>query len=96
MKCFIKIETFNEKALKLTILEKNKFINDHKIWVKNLIHSGIDIQSGYMVNKYKMPGAGGLLMLKAKEYTQAEKIIINDPMILNDLVNWSLNEWVKI
>ena len=43
-----------------------------------------------------MPGGGGLLILEAKDYLTAKKIIENDPMIKNDLVNWDLQEWIPI
>ena len=47
-----------------------------------------------MVDELNRPGDGGLLILEMNNYTNALKIIQNDPMIKNDLVEWKLNEWV--
>ena len=47
-----------------------------------------------MINESKNPGDGGLLILEMNNYKNALKIIKNDPMIKNDLVEWKLNEWV--
>ena len=43
-----------------------------------------------------MPGGGGLLILEAKDYLAAKKIIESDPMIQHDLVIWDLQEWISI
>ncbi len=47
-----------------------------------------------MVDELNRPGEGGLLILEMNNYRNALKIIKNDPMIKNDLVEWKLNEWV--
>ena len=47
-----------------------------------------------MVDELNRPGDGGLLILEINNYRNALKIIENDPMIKNDLVEWKLNEWV--
>ena len=48
------------------------------------------------MDELKRPGYGGLLILEMNNYKNALKIINNDPMIKNDLVEWRLNEWVDI
>ena len=58
--------------------------------------AGIKIQSGFLVNEIKKPGAGGLLILEAKTYKDALEIIKDDPMIKNKIVEWELNEWIDI
>jgi len=73
---------------------KRKIINEHIDWVKKLKKEGINIKSGFLVDDLKRPGAGGLLILEMNNYKNALKIIKNDPMIKNDLVEWKLNEWV--
>ena len=55
---------------------------------------GINIKSGFLVDELKRPGEGGLLILEMNNYKSALKIIKNDPMIKNNLVEWKLNEWV--
>ena len=53
------------------------------------------IKKEYLINNdLKRPGAGGLLILEINNYENALKIIKNDPMIKNDLVEWKLNEWI--
>ena len=73
---------------------KQKIINEHIDWIKKLKKEGINIKSGFLVDELKRPGAGGLLILEINNYENALKIIKNDPMIKNDLVEWKLNEWV--
>ena len=68
----------------------------HKKWVKNISQSGHYIHSGYLVNEKNIPGGGGLLIIEAKDYLTAKKIIENDPMIKYELVIWDLQEWISI
>ena len=96
MPIFIKTEKFKDKTLKLSNSERKKFLLMHKKWVKEMNKVGHYIQSGYLTNEKKIPGGGGLLILEAKDYLTAKKIIENDPMIKNDLVNWDLQEWIAI
>ena len=96
MAIFIKTENFKEKTSELSNIERKKFLLMHKEWVKDIANSGHYIRSGYLINEKKMPGGGGLLILEAKDYLTAKKIIENDPMIQHDLVNWDLQEWISI
>ena len=96
MSLFIKTEKFNNKTLNLSKSEREKFLFLHKEWVKGITKSGHSIHSGYLINEKKMPGGGGLLILEAKDYLTAKKIIENDPMIKNELVHWDLQEWISI
>ena len=96
MPIFIKTEKFKDKTLELSNNERKKFLLMHKEWVKEMNKVGHYIQSGYLINEKKIPGGGGLLILEAKDYLTAKKIIAKDPMIKNDLVNWDLQEWISI
>ena len=96
MPIFIKTEKFKDKTLKLSNSERKKFLLMHKEWVKDIANSGNYIHSGYLIDEKKMPGGGGLLILEAKDYLTAKKIIENDPMIKNNLVIWDLQEWIPI
>ena len=96
MPIFIKTEKFKDKTLELSNIERKKFLLMHKEWVKNISNLGHYIHSGYLINEKKMPGGGGLLILEAKDYLTAKKIIENDPMIKNNLVIWDLQEWIPI
>ncbi len=96
MAIFIKTEKFKDKTLKLSNSERKKFLLMHKKWVKNISQSGHYIHSGYLINEKKIPGGGGLLIIEAKDYLTAKKIIEEDPMIKNELVIWELQEWIII
>ena len=96
MPIFIKTEKFKDKTLELSNNERKKFLLMHKEWVKEINKSVHCIYSGYLINEKKMPGGGGFLIIEAKDYLTAKKIIENDPMIKNDLVNWDLHEWISI
>ena len=96
MPIFIKTEKFKDKTLELSNCKRKKFLSMHKEWVKDISKAGHYIQSGYLINEKKIPGGGGLLIFEAKDYLTAKKIIENDPMIKNDLVNWDLQEWISI
>ena len=87
---FIKKKFINNQKLKQSIIEK------HIEWIEKLTKNGINIKSGFLVDELKKPGAGGLLILEAENYKDALKIIENDPMIKNKIVEWKLNEWINI
>ena len=96
MPIFIKSEKFKDKTLGLSNRKKKSFLLMHKEWVKSISESGYSIFSGYLVNENSNPGGGGLLMLEAKDYSTAKKIIEEDPMIKNELVSWELHEWIPV
>ena len=96
MPIFIKTEKFKEKTLELSTSERKKFLLMHKEWVKDISKSGHYIHSGYLINEKKIPGGGGLLIIEARDYLTAKKIIEEDPMIKNKLVIWELQEWIPI
>ncbi len=96
MPIFIKTEKFNEKTLELSNRERKPFLLMHKEWVENISRSGKFIHSGYLINERKIPGGGGLLIFEAENYKTAKKLIEEDPMIKNDLVNWELQQWIPI
>ena len=93
MPFFVKTEIIKKEYL-INNDFKRKIINEHIEWIKKLKKDGINIKSGFLVDEYKRPGYGGLLILEMNNYKNALKIIKNDPMIKNDLVEWKLNEWV--
>ena len=93
MPFFVKTEVIKKEYLVKNDL-KRKIINEHIGWIKKLKKEGINIKSGFLVDEFKQPGDGGLLILEMNNYKNALKIIRNDPMIKNDLVEWKLNEWV--
>jgi len=93
MPFFVKTETIKKEYL-INNDFKRKIINEHIDWIKKLKKEGINIKSGFLINESKNPGDGGLLILEMNNYKNALKIIKNDPMIKNGIVEWKLNEWV--
>ena len=92
MPFFVKTEIIKKEYLIKNDL-KRKTINEHIDWIKKLKKKGINIKSGFLVDELNKPGDGGLLILEMNDYKNALKIIKNDPMIKNNLVEWKLNEW---
>ena len=95
MPFFVKTEIIKKEYLIKNDL-KRKIIKEHFDWIKKLKKDGINIKSGFLIDELKRPGDGGLLILEMNNYKNALKIIRNDPMIKNDLVEWILNEWEDI
>ena len=95
MPIFIKTELIKKEYLIQKEIRKN-IIKEHIKWIKKLKGKGINIWSGFLVDEFKQSGAGGLLIIEMETYKDALKIIINDPMIKNNLVEWKLNEWINI
>ena len=94
MPFFVKTEIIKKEYLINGDL-KRKIINEHINWIKKLKKKGINIKSGFLIDELKRPGDGGLLIIEMKNYKNALKIIKNDPMITNNLVEWKLNEGVE-
>ena len=95
MPFFVKTEIIKKEYLIKKDL-RNKVIHDHINWIKKLKQKGINIKSGFLVDEFKIPGAGGLLIIEMKTFKEALQIIKNDPMIKSDIVDWELNEWIDI
>ena len=95
MPIFIKTEIIKKEYLIQKDIKK-KIINEHIQWIENLKKKGINIKSGFLVDKLKQPGDGGLLILDIETYQDALNIIKSDPMIKNNIVDWKLNEWIDI
>ena len=95
MPIFIKTEFIKKEYLIQKDVTK-RVINEHIQWIKNLKRKGINIKSGFLVDEFKQPGDGGLLILDIETYQDALEILKNDPMIQNNLVEWRLNEWINI
>ena len=95
MPIFVKTEIIKKEFIRQNKFKK-KFVDKHILWIKKLKKAGINIKSGFLVNEIKEPGAGGLLIIEVNTYEEALKIIKEDPMIKNKIVDWKLNEWIDI
>ena len=65
----------------------------HRLWVEQLRQDGVVISSGYLVDGAGQPGGGGLLLLEAASYGEAEALVRADPMLLSGGVDWQLQQW---
>ena len=95
MPIFVKTEIIKKEFISKNKLKK-KFVDKHILWIKELKKAGVKIKSGFLVNEIKEPGAGGLLIIEVKTYKDALKIVKEDPMIKNKIVDWKLSEWIDI
>ena len=95
MPIFVKTEIIKKEFITNNKFKK-KFVDKHILWIKELKKAGVNIKSGFLVNEIKEPGAGGLLIIEVNTYEEALKIIKEDPMIKNKIVDWKLNEWIDI
>ena len=95
MPIFVKTEIIKKEFISKNKFKK-KFVDKHILWIKKLKKAGVNIKSGFLVNEIKEPGAGGLLIIEVKTYKEALKIIREDPMIKNKIVDWKLSEWIDI
>ena len=95
MPIFVKTEIIKKEFISKNKLKK-KFVDKHILWIKELKKAGVNIKSGFLVNEFKEPGAGGLLMIEVKTYKDALQIVKEDPMIKNKIVDWKLSEWMDI
>ena len=73
--------------------EMKPLIEEHRRWVKKLRDEGMVLSSGYLVDSEGQPGGGGLLLLQADDYREAEMLIQQDPMVLSGGVEWTLQQW---
>jgi uncharacterized protein YciI len=65
----------------------------HHRWVEELRRTGVVISSGYLVDGEGQPGGGGLLLLEAESYAEAEGLVRCDPMVRSGGVEWRLQQW---
>ena len=88
---FVKTETFKTS---LTFPQIKPHLDEHKAWVAALRAEGRPVTSGYRVDAEGKPGGGGLMLFAAEDFAAAEHLVLCDPLIANDCVDWSLNEWI--
>ena len=89
---FVKTETFKQPFPYV-----KPHLEAHKEWVQNLrtrVQDPVCITSGYRVDADGKPGGGGLMFLAAKDYEEALQLVLQDPLVANDCVDWQLNGWI--
>ena len=88
MPWFVKQETFLRPYI-----EMKPHLEAHRLWVEQLRQDGVVISSGYLVDGEERPGGGGLLLLEAPSYAEAEALVQRDPMVRSGGVDWRLQQW---
>jgi uncharacterized protein YciI len=66
----------------------DQYVPAHKNYVRQLIAQGHKARTGYWQER-----GGGMLIFEADSLAEAKKIIAQDPLILNNCVNYELHEW---
>jgi hypothetical protein len=88
MPWFLKHETFRQPYAVM-----RPHLEAHKAWVAELRGRGVRVSSGYLVDGQGQPGGGGLLLLEASSYDEAEALVHRDPMVISGGVDWWLQQW---
>ncbi|MEL6579405.1 MAG: YciI family protein [Cyanobacteria bacterium J06621_12] len=83
MTTFVKIETgIVNKAV------FDQYVAAHKSFVRQLIAQGHKAKTGYWGKL-----GGGMLIFEANSLSEAEAIVAQDPLVINDCVKYELHEW---
>ena len=90
MPWFVKQETFLRPYSAM-----QPHLEAHRAWVRQLRDRGVLISSGYLVDGEGRPGGGGLLLLEAASYAEAEALVWLDPMVCSGGVDWRLEQWQR-
>ncbi len=66
----------------------DRYVPAHKDYVRQLIAKGHKARSGYWGEL-----GGGMLIFEANSLEEARKIVAQDPLIVNNCVDYELHEW---
>ncbi|MEO0013452.1 MAG: hypothetical protein RLZZ535_1841 [Cyanobacteriota bacterium] len=83
MPTFVKIE--------IGIVNKSifdQYVSDHKAYVRQLIARGHKAKTGYWAEL-----GGGMLLFEANSLPEAQSIVAQDPLVVNNCVKYELHEW---
>ncbi|MFM2312295.1 MAG: hypothetical protein RLZZ04_1571 [Cyanobacteriota bacterium] len=83
MPTFVKIET---GIVNKSIFDQ--YVSAHKAYVQKLIDQGHHAKTGYWAEL-----GGGMLIFEASSLLEAQKIVAQDPLIINNCVKYELHEW---
>jgi hypothetical protein len=64
--------------------------NKHDLTEPDLRRKNYPITSGYRVDAEGKPGGGGLMIFRAEHHAAAEELVLQDPLIANDCVDWQV------
>lgn len=68
--------------------EFDRYVDDHIIYVKQLIADGHEAKTGYWAEL-----GGGMLIFQANSREEADSIVLNDPLVKNGCVEYELHQW---
>jgi uncharacterized protein YciI len=66
----------------------DRFVPDHKAYVKELIANGHAAKTGYWGDY-----GGGMLLFQASTLEEARSIVAGDPLVKSGCVDYELHEW---
>ena len=92
----VKPEIFTAVAAALPVEQRRPTLEAHRRWVVEEAAAGRRLLSGYLVDRDRRPGGGGLLIFEASSYADALAWVQNDPMIIAGLVDWQVQEWIPV
>jgi uncharacterized protein YciI len=68
----------------------------HLTWLAQLEQTGHRPVSGYWAERKGCRGAGGMLLFWADSWVQAEALVLQDPLIQQGCVRWTLHQWQPV
>jgi uncharacterized protein YciI len=83
MPTFVKIET---GIVNKSIFDQ--YVSAHKAYVRQLIARGHKAKTGYWAEL-----GGGMLLFEANSLPEAQAIVAQDPLVVNNCVKYELHEW---
>jgi uncharacterized protein YciI len=83
MPTFVKIET---GTVNKSIFDQ--YVSAHKAYVRQLIARGHKAKTGYWGEL-----GGGMLIFEASSLSEAQEIVAQDPLVINNCVEYELHEW---
>lgn len=66
----------------------DRYVPAHRRYVRDLITRGHQAKTGYWAEY-----GGGMLLFEADSLEEAREIVANDPLVLNQCVQYELHEW---
>ncbi|WP_159784941.1 YciI family protein [Sodalinema gerasimenkoae] len=69
----------------------DQYVPDHIDYVKQLNQRGHQAKSGYWNRR-----GGGMLLFEAESMQEAEAIVQQDPLVLNNCVTYDLYQWCLV
>ncbi|NCJ05119.1 hypothetical protein GS597_01015 [Synechococcales cyanobacterium C] len=69
----------------------DQYVPAHRAFVEALIAEGRAARTGYWADS-----RGGMLIFRAESMAEAQAIVAQDPLIVNQCVEYELHQWVPV